>query len=90
MFRHNPRGPLGSVAVNKEIKTTLADPAKRDLFQLMNNGLSAVCAAFTDPKVESDTAVVRVKDFQIVNRMSNDIHHLGIIGGEAVSLEMPV
>ena len=61
MFRHNPRGPLGSVAVNKEIKGTLADPTKRDLFQLMNNGLSAVCAAFTDPAVKSDSAVVRIK-----------------------------
>jgi len=67
MFRHNPRGPLGSVAVNKEIKGTLADPTKRDWFQLMNNGLSAVCAAFTDPVVKSDSAVVRIRDFQIVN-----------------------
>ena len=67
MFRHNPRGPLGSVAVNKEIRSTLADPAKRDWFQLMNNGLSAVCASFTDPKVQSEAAVVTIRDFQIVN-----------------------
>ena len=67
MFRHNPRGPLGSVAVNKEIKNTLADPNKRDWFQLMNNGLSAVCAAFTDPVVASDAVQVRIRDFQIVN-----------------------
>ena len=67
MFRHNPRGPLGSVAVNREIKSTLSDPTKRDWFQLMNNGLSAVCAAFTEPRVEADAAVVKITDFQIVN-----------------------
>ena len=67
MFRHNPRGPLGSVAVNKEIKNTLADPAKRGWFQLMNNGLSAVCASFTDPVVGSGATTVRIRDFQIVN-----------------------
>ena len=67
MFRHNPRGPLGSVAVNKEIKSTLADSTKRGWFQLMNNGLSAVCAAFTDPVVGSEATTVRIRDFQIVN-----------------------
>ena len=67
MFRHNPRGPLGSVTVNKEIKSTLADPTRRGWFQLMNNGLSAVCAAFTDPVVGSDATTVRIRDFQIVN-----------------------
>ena len=67
MFRHNPRGPLGSVAVNKEIRSTLADSTKRDWFQLMNNGLSAVCASFTAPKVQSEAAVVTIRDFQIVN-----------------------
>ena len=60
MFRHNPRGPLGSVTVNKEIKSTLADPTRRGWFQLMNNGLSAVCAAFTDPVVGSDATTVRI------------------------------
>ena len=33
----------------------------------MNNGLSAVCAAFTDPVVGSDATTVRIRDFQIVN-----------------------
>ena len=67
MFRHNPRGPLGSVAVNKEIRDTLADPNKRDWFQLMNNGLSAVCAAFTEPVSVSGATTVKIRDFQIVN-----------------------
>ena len=67
MFRHNPRGPLGSVAVNKEIRDTLADPNKRDWFQLMNNGLSAVCGAFTDPVSVSGITTVEIRDLQIVN-----------------------
>ena len=67
MFRHNPRGPLGSVAVNKEIRQTLADSTMREWFQLMNNGLSAVCAAFTDPVDRDGEATVNVRDFQIVN-----------------------
>ena len=64
IFRYNPRGPLGSVAVNKDIKQTLDDPNQRELFQLMNNGLSAVCTAFV---VSSDANSVNVRDFQIVN-----------------------
>ena len=66
IFRFNPRGPLGSVAVNKDISNTLKDPEKRKLFQLMNNGLSAVCTAF---KVvgSGEMAKVNIRDFQIVN-----------------------
>lgn len=67
MFRHNPRGPLGSVAVNKEIRQTLADSTTREWFQLMNNGLSAVCAAFTDPVDSNGESTINVRDFQIVN-----------------------
>ena len=64
IFRYNPRGPLGSVAVNKDIKQTLEDSNRRELFQLMNNGLSAVCAAFI---VSNDGSSVNVRDFQVVN-----------------------
>ena len=66
IFRYNPRGPLGSVDPNKSIKQTLADPHQRRLFQLMNNGLSAVCAAFGVAS-GSDTTKVNIRDFQIVN-----------------------
>ena len=66
IFRFNPRGPLGSVAVNKDIRKTLEDPTQRKLFQLMNNGLSAVCAAFSVIE-DDDTAKVNIRDFQIVN-----------------------
>ena len=64
IFRYNPRGPLGSVAVNKDIKQTLEDPNRRELFQLMNNGLSAVCTAFV---VSNDDMSVNVRGFQVVN-----------------------
>lgn len=66
IFQFNPRGPLGSVAVNRDIKGTLEDPEKRRLFQLMNNGLSAVCAAFSVTE-EGETAEVHIRDFQVVN-----------------------
>ena len=69
IFRHNPRGPLGSVAVNKGIRDTLTDRHKRSLFQLMNNGLSAVCSGFAvaTPRRDGTVTQVTVKDFQIVN-----------------------
>ena len=68
IFRFNPRGPLGAaVAVNKEIKATLENQDLRDRFQLMNNGLSAVCTAFTVSELHADTAIITVRDFQIVN-----------------------
>ena len=69
IVRYNPRGPLGSVVVNKEIRDTLADPHKRPLFQLMNNGLSAVCSGFTvaAPRPDGSVNQATVKDFQIVN-----------------------
>ena len=69
IFRDNPRGPLGSVAVNKDIRDTLADPQRRSLFQFMNNGLSAVCSGFavTTPRRGGSISRVTAKDFQIVN-----------------------
>ena len=67
IFRHNPRGPLGNVGVNKEIKASLADVTKRPLFHLMNNGVSAVCSAFTDPVEGVNGYSSAVRDFQIVN-----------------------
>ena len=67
IFRYNPRGPLGAVAVNKDIKATLADQNQRALFQLMNNGLSAVCSSFAVSSPANEAARVNVRDFQIVN-----------------------
>ena len=68
IFRYNPRGPLGAVAVNKEIRATLEERDRRDRFQLMNNGLSAVCTSFTVAELDEGRAArVNVRDFQIVN-----------------------
>ena len=67
IFRHNPRGPLGSVSVNKKIRDTLVDSEKRVWFHLMNNGLSAVCDSFTSPVETNGGFVTTVQDFQIVN-----------------------
>ena len=68
IFRHNPRGPLGSASiVNRYIRETLADPTRRRLFQLMNNGLSAVCASFKVLHDGDEAVRVSVRDFQIVN-----------------------
>ena len=66
ILQYNPRGPLGAVGPNKDIRETLKDSSKRGLFQLMNNGLSAVCTGFT--LLESGGVTkVNVRDFQIVN-----------------------
>ena len=67
IFRNNPRGPLGSVGVNRQIRATLVDENKRPTFHLLNNGLSAVCDAFRDPVRENGTVKLHVEDFQIVN-----------------------
>ena len=67
IFRSNPRGPLGSVKVNKEISGTLQDSVKRPWFHLLNNGLSGVCSSFTPPKNTNGEAVTTVQDLQIVN-----------------------
>ena len=69
IFRYNPRGPLGTGRnkVNSGIRDTLTDSSMRDWFQLMNNGLSAVCESFTDPVLNDGETTVKVRDFQIVN-----------------------
>ena len=65
MFRRNPRGPLGSNNVNKEIRRTLEDEIERGRFYLLNNGLTAVCEAFSIKSEEDKT--INVRDLQIVN-----------------------
>ena len=67
MFRQNPRGPLGTGGVNKEIATTLGDDSEKELFLLLNNGLSGVCDGFTTPVADSGNPSTYVTDFQIVN-----------------------
>ena len=67
IFRDNPRGPLGTVAVNKRIKQSLAEDVWRPKFHLLNNGLSAVCDTFSDPVDSPEGMVTTVRGFQIVN-----------------------
>ena len=64
IFRLNPRGPLGSTKVNKEIRETLSDDVERSRFYFLNNGLTAVCESFSANKTKR-TATIR--DLQIVN-----------------------
>lgn len=65
MFRLNPRGPLGVVKVNKEIKSSLDSDIDRSRFFFLNNGLTAVCESFK--VVDDATKTVDVRDLQIVN-----------------------
>ena len=67
IFQSNPRGPLSSAKVNKDISATLQDDEKRKLFHLLNNGLSAVCDSFTEPQLSDGKQYTRVNDLQIVN-----------------------
>lgn len=64
MFRLNPRGPLGNTNVNKEIRRTLADDVDRKRFYFLNNGLTAVCEAFS---VNRETRELQIQNLQIVN-----------------------
>ena len=94
IFRFNPRGPLGAVAVNKEIKATLEDRDRRARFQLMNNGLSAVCTSFTVSEPDGGPARVNVRDFQIVNGCQTTFsvydhwRRGGALGGATVTLKL--
>jgi hypothetical protein len=63
LFEENVRDFLGADAeVNSEISATLSDPAKRDRFGLMNNGITIVAS---DVRVAGLDIFIR--DFQIVN-----------------------
>ena len=64
IFSFNPRGPQGSNKVNKEIRETLKDPAIKNHFHLLNNGITVVCDGLTVDE-QSDRAVI--ENFQIVN-----------------------
>ena len=65
MFRLNPRGPLGVVKVNREIKHSLESDIDRDRFYFLNNGLTAVCESFK--RIDGQSGKIDVRDFQIVN-----------------------
>lgn len=88
IFRLNPRGPLGPTnRVNREVKSSLENRTDRGLFHFFNNGLTAVCEAFSvDECTTSETSgyKVNVRDFQIVNGCQTTwtIHIHSLRGGE--------
>ena len=65
IFRLNPRGPLGVVKVNKEIRATLESDSDRPQFFFLNNGLTAVCESFG--KKSGSNSTFEIRDFQVVN-----------------------
>ena len=65
IFRLNPRGPLGVVKVNKEIRATLESDSDRPQFFFLNNGLTAVCDSLK--KKSGGRSTFEIRDFQIVN-----------------------
>ena len=62
LFILNPRGPMETAKVNKNIKTTLDSEEGRRNFHLFNNGLCATCDDFI---LEDET--IKITNFQIVN-----------------------
>ena len=64
IFEHNPRGPLGSNKVNKEIEQTLKDPLLKRHFHLLNNGLTSMCRAVVR---NEPNQTLEITDFQVVN-----------------------
>jgi len=67
LFRYNPRLYLGENKVNQRIATTLANPAQRKYFHLLNNGITAVCRDYTIVDAGDDNQVMHVENFQVVN-----------------------
>lgn len=64
IFRYNPRGPLSSNKVNKEIERTLKESQYKPYFHLLNNGLTAICDTFV---YREDTRELEVTNCQVVN-----------------------
>ena len=63
IFQYNPRGPQGSNKVNSEISTTLSDPTLKEMFHILNNGITIVCDSFL---LRSESELY-VRNLQIVN-----------------------
>ena len=64
IFELNPRGPLGNVKVNKDIRETLRSDFDRSKFHFLNNGLTAVCDWFL---LNAADSTVRIQNLQIIN-----------------------
>ena len=90
IFRLNPRGPLGVVKVNKEIRATLESDLDRPRFFFLNNGLTAVCTSFKAQ--QGGSGKFELRDFQIVNGCQTTwtLHDHSLRGGslEGVALSI--
>lgn len=63
IFRLNPRGPLVRSKINREISKSLENPSTAHLFNILNNGISAICASW---QLSRDWKL-SIRDFQVVN-----------------------
>lgn len=63
IFQYNPRGPQGSNKVNAEISVTLHDPTFKEMFHILNNGITIVCDSF----LLRSPCELYVRNLQIVN-----------------------
>lgn len=90
IFRLNPRGPLGVVKVNKEIRATLESDSDRPQFFFLNNGLTAVCDSFK--KKSGSRSTFEVRDFQIVNGCQTTwtLHDHRIRGGSLEDVALSI
>ena len=90
IFRLNPRGPLGVVKVNKEIRATLEADADRPQFFFLNNGLTAVCDSFK--KKGGSSSTFEIRDFQIVNGCQTTwtLHDHKIRGGSLEDVALSI
>jgi len=62
IFRLNPRGPLIRSKINRAISKSLEEPATSHLFNVLNNGITAICDSWT-----REGTSVSARNFQIVN-----------------------
>ena len=92
LFRLNPRGPLGNTNVNRAIMDTLSDDTERRRFYFLNNGLTAVCEAFSENR---DSKQVQIQDLQIVNGCQttwniyyHDYYKRGSLEGVSVNIKL--
>jgi cold shock CspA family protein len=84
LFYDNVRDFQGNNPVNQEILETLRDPAERDKFTVLNNGITVVAQSLN--KVGS---TFKLKDFQIVNGCQTS-HVLFSARDVAENVQVPV
>lgn len=64
IFRYNPRGPQASNKVNGQILSALKDPIWKQMFHILNNGITIVCETI---QFDEQDREIEIKNLQIVN-----------------------